>query len=68
MILEKIAVLIPALDPNDKLVDLVKQLNRIGIVNILIIDDSSVSLSQRVFNEVQTYQAAVGWSHYLCIS
>ena len=68
MILEKIAILIPALDPNDKLVRLVKQLNRIGLVNILVIDDGSGSSSQAVFDEVQTYQAAVGWSHYLCIS
>ena len=56
---DNVSVLIPALDPNDKLVDLVKQLNRIGLVNILVIDDGSGISSQAVFDEVQTYQATV---------
>ncbi|MCB9418307.1 MAG: bifunctional glycosyltransferase family 2/GtrA family protein [Ardenticatenaceae bacterium] len=59
MILKNIAVLIPALNPNDKLVDLVKELNRIGLVNVVIIDDGSENAAQAVFDEVQTYRAKV---------
>jgi exopolysaccharide biosynthesis protein/putative flippase GtrA len=57
MILENIAVLIPALNPNDKLVDLVRELNQIGLANIVVIDDGSENSSQAVFDEVQTYGA-----------
>jgi glycosyltransferase involved in cell wall biosynthesis len=59
MILQNIAVLIPALDPNHKLVDLVKELNQIGLVNVVVIDDGSEGSSQALFDEVQTYQAKV---------
>jgi len=59
MILENIAVLIPALNPNNKLVDLVNKLNLIGLVNIVVIDDGSGNSSQAVFDEVQTYQVEV---------
>jgi exopolysaccharide biosynthesis protein/putative flippase GtrA len=59
MVLENIAVLIPALDPNHKLVDLVKELNQIGLVNVVVIDDGSENLSQIIFDKVQTYQAKV---------
>lgn len=55
MILENIAVLIPALDPNNKLVDLVKELNQIGLVNVVVIDDGSENSSRAVFDEVQTH-------------
>ena len=54
MILENIVVLIPALNPNNKLVDLVKELNQIGLVNVVVIDDGSEISSQAVFDEVQT--------------
>ena len=56
---ENISVLIPALNPDNKLVDLVKELNRIGLANIVVIDDGSESSSHAVFDEVQTYQAQV---------
>ena len=59
MILENVAVLIPALNPNNKLVDLVKELNQIGLVNVVVIDDGSENSSQAVFDEVQTYGAKV---------
>ena len=59
MILENIVVLIPALNPNNKLVDLVKELNQIGLVNVVVIDDGSEISSQAVFDEVQTYRARV---------
>ncbi|MCA9935469.1 MAG: bifunctional glycosyltransferase family 2/GtrA family protein [Ardenticatenaceae bacterium] len=59
MISENIAIIIPALNPNNKLVDLVKELNRIGLVNVVVIDDGSEKSSQAVFDEVQTYQAKV---------
>ena len=59
MILENIAVLIPALNPNNKLVDLVKELNRLGLVNVIVIDDGSDNSSQSVFDEVQMYRATV---------
>jgi len=52
MILENIAVLIPALNPDNKLVGLVKALNRIGFVNVVVIDDGSDNSSQAVFDEV----------------
>jgi len=58
MILENIAVLIPALDPNHKLVDLAKELSRMGF-NVVVIDDGSGNSSQVVFDEVQTYGAKV---------
>jgi putative flippase GtrA len=59
MSLENITVLIPALDPNHKLVDLVKELNQIGLVNVVVIDDGSENSSQAVFDEVQRYGATV---------
>jgi len=59
MILENIAILIPALNPNHKLVNLIEELNQIGLVNIVVIDDGSESSSQIVFDEVQTYGAKV---------
>jgi len=57
--MENIAVLIPAFNPNNKLVDLVKELNQIGLVNLVVIDDGSENSSQAVFDEVQTYRAKV---------
>lgn len=59
MILDNIAILIPALDPNNKLVDLVKKLNQMGFVNVLIIDDGSANSSQVVFDDAQRYSAKV---------
>ena len=59
MVLENIVVLIPALNPNHKLVDLVKELNQIGLTNVVVIDDGSENSSQAVFDEVQTYRAKV---------
>jgi len=59
MILDNVAVLIPALNPNNKLVDLVKELNQRGLANIVVIDDGSENSSQAVFDEVQTYHAMV---------
>jgi exopolysaccharide biosynthesis protein/glycosyltransferase involved in cell wall biosynthesis len=59
MVLENIAVLIPALNPNHRLVDLVKELNQIGLAHVVVIDDGSESSSQAVFDEVQTCQAKV---------
>ena len=59
MKLENIVVLIPALNPNNKLVDLVKQLNKMGLVNVMVIDDGSDDSAQAVFDEVQTYRARV---------
>jgi glycosyltransferase involved in cell wall biosynthesis len=59
MILDNIAVLIPALDPNHKLVDLVVELNRLGLVNIVVVDDGSANSSQVFFDEVQTYGAKI---------
>jgi glycosyltransferase involved in cell wall biosynthesis len=59
MILKNIVVLIPALNPNNKLVDLVKELIEIGLVNVVVIDDGSEDSSRAVFDEVQTYRAKV---------
>ena len=59
MIVENIAVLIPALNPNNKLVDLVKELNQIGLANVVVIDDGSENSSQAVFDEVQRYGVKV---------
>ncbi len=59
MILENIAVLIPALNPNRKLVELIKKLNQAGLVNVVVIDDGSESSTQAVFDELQMYQATV---------
>ena len=59
MILDNIAVLIPALDPDHKLVDLVRELNQIGLVNVVVIDDGSDASAQSVFAQVHTYQANV---------
>ncbi len=59
MILENIAVLIPALNPNHKLVDLVNELRQIGFVNVVVIDDGSENSAQEVFDKVQTYVTEV---------
>ena len=59
MILENIAVLIPALNPNHKLVELIKKLNQAGLVNVVVIDDGSASSTQAVFDELEMYQATV---------
>ena len=59
MIMENIVVLIPALKPNNKLVDLVKELNQIGLINVVVIDDGSESSLQAAFDEVQTHGAKV---------
>ena len=59
MISENIAILIPALNPNHKLVELIKKLNQIGLVTVVVIDDGSENSTQAVFEEVQTYQAKV---------
>ena len=59
VLLENIVVLIPALNPNHKLVDLVKELNQIGLVNIVVIDDGSGISFQAIFDEVQTYRTKV---------
>ena len=59
MISERIAVLIPALNPNHKLVDVVKELNQIGLVNVVVIDDGSENASQAFFDQVRAYGAQV---------
>lgn len=38
---EEIAVIIPALDPNDRMISLVGELNTLGFKNIILVDDGS---------------------------
>jgi glycosyltransferase involved in cell wall biosynthesis len=52
--IRNIAILIPALNPDQKLVNLVKKLKQIGLVNVVVIDDGSDSSSQAVFEDVET--------------
>lgn len=59
MIIRNIAVLIPALDPDQKLIGLIEGLKEIGLVNILVVDDGSDRSSQTVFTKVQFYRAEV---------
>lgn len=59
MISENIAILIPALNPNHKLIELIKKLSQIGLVNVVVIDDGSANSSQVVFDDAQRYGATV---------
>jgi len=53
--IRNVAILIPALNPDEKLVALVEKLKSIGLVNILVIDDGSDNgSSQEVFKKVQS--------------
>ncbi len=48
---EKIAVIIPALDPNERMVSLVRELHDGGYVNIILVDDGSTIPNRRYFKE-----------------
>lgn len=51
--LNKIVILIPALNPNRKLIDLVQDLKRENLNNIIVIDDGSHEESQSIFLGLQ---------------
>ena len=55
IIYNNIAVLIPALNPDKKLIRLVQELNQIGLVNTVVIDDGSNNETQSVFDELQNF-------------
>ena len=38
---ERIAIIIPALDPDERMVSLVKELHEDGYTNIILVDDGS---------------------------
>lgn len=60
MMIRNVAILIPALNPDEKLVALVEKLKSIGLVNILVIDDGSDNgSSQEVFKKVQSCRVDV---------
>jgi len=59
MIIDNIVVLIPALEPDNKLVNLVRQQNQLGHVHVVVIDDGSDDSSQAVFSNVQAYGTRV---------
>ncbi|MBG0788308.1 MAG: phosphodiester glycosidase family protein [Anaerolineaceae bacterium] len=59
MFIRNIAVLIPALNPDHKLIDLIKGLKEIGLVNILVVDDGSDHSTQEVFTKAQFCRAEV---------
>ncbi|MBG0783490.1 MAG: phosphodiester glycosidase family protein [Anaerolineaceae bacterium] len=59
MLVRNIAVLIPALNPDHKLVDLVQALKLIGLMNIVVVDDGSDASSQAIFDKVQSQRVEV---------
>lgn len=51
--LNKIAIIIPALNPNEKLIELVKELKVVGLTNIIVIDDGSRLENKKYFLELK---------------
>ena len=47
--LNKIVIIIPALNPNEKVISLVKDLKKEGLNNIIVIDDGSDTKSKKIF-------------------
>ena len=48
---ERIAIIIPALDPDDRMVSLVKELHSDGYTNIILVDDGSIISNRKYFKE-----------------
>lgn len=48
---EDIAIVIPALDPDPRMVDLVRELHLAGYMNIILVDDGSILENRRYFKE-----------------
>ncbi len=59
MIIRNIAVLIPTLNPDQKLIHLIEGLKEIGLVNILVVDDGSDYSTQAVITMVQFHRAEI---------
>ncbi len=55
----KNVLIIPTLNPNKKLVDLIKELKKVEFENILIIDDGSNSSCTKIFDEIEAMQCVV---------
>lgn len=51
-LLNKCAILIPSLNPDQKLIDLIKQLNEIGVFNVVVVDDGSDTKYKPIFKEL----------------
>lgn len=54
--LRDIAVVIPSLDPDEHMVEFVKQLMEVGFTRIVIVDDGSSPESQQYFEKVAGYK------------
>lgn len=55
----KSIVLIPTLDPNERLIKLVKELKELELNNIIIIDDGSCSECAKIFDELEMLKCIV---------
>lgn len=56
---EQIAVLIPSLSPDEKLLQAVKEVRAVGFSHILIVNDGSDASYQSFFNQAEALGAVV---------
>lgn len=61
--LKEVAVLIPSLDPDEKMVEYVQGLKNRGFENIIIVDDGSQECTQMYFAAVKELQGVVILRH-----
>ena len=54
---ETIAIIIPALDPDERMVTLVRDLRQSGYRNIILVDDGSQIINRRFFKTCRTEDA-----------
>lgn len=62
---DEIVVLIPAYEPDSKLVSLIKDLTKKDYTKILVVDDGSTVKSDLVFKEIANYQNVKIIKHYV---
>ena len=56
---ETIAIIIPALDPDERMVTLVRDLRQSGYQNIILVDDGSQIINRRFFKTCKEEYRAV---------
>lgn len=57
MKLEEIPVIIPSLEPNESLIDIVKDIQAIGMRHIIIVNDGSSDKYKSIFETVEKFES-----------
>lgn len=65
MKLEEIPVIIPSLEPNESLIDIVKDIQAIGMRHIIIVNDGSSDKYKSIFETVEKFESVTILRHHI---